>query len=188
MPFLFALPAVAIARISVGKLESETGETLTGAAGTLSMVLAILTVCVPVFIVYLTPKPIIATPTCTSQKVPYAAMVSWGSFIDLLPQGRSSCGAVPEVCLSDFQANRGSNNSSNVMVYDEIFAQAVGKDVRLFESGNMLNGRPHFFIGPAGALNLPNNVIITGCATETLIKGRPSIFSIQTISILDLSH
>jgi hypothetical protein len=38
------------------------------------------------------------------------------------------------------------------------------------------------FLGAAGNLNVPGNAVFGGCARETLVKGRPSIYSIQLIS------
>lgn len=183
MPFFYALPAVGIAEIFSRKQDNETSTSLIRPTGVLSIFLAIPTVFVPILILYLTPKPIFAaTPTCQFEQVPYATIVSAGSYIDLLSDHGTSCGALPEICLDDFQANRGSNDPSDEEVFNELISRANDSAIRIFPAEDMINGRPHFFVSPVSALNFPNNSAISGCATEVLIKGRPSIFAIQTIN------
>jgi hypothetical protein len=74
------------------------------------------------------------------------------------------------------------------MIFDEIISQAANTAVRLFPAEDMINGKPHLFLGPTDALRVPNNSVITGCANEITIKGRPSIYSIQTINVSNFIH
>jgi hypothetical protein len=182
-PFLFALPAVSVTGIFSDQQNREIGGALMRPALLLSIILEILTVCVPVLILHLTPKPVVAAQTCTSDQVPYAAKVNAGSYIDLLPNGPNVCGTLPKDCLNDFKANRSSDDPSNAMVYDEIISHTAQTALRVFPGQDFIGGRPHLFIGPSDGLNVPNNSVITGCAIETLIKGRPSIYSIQSIDV-----
>ncbi len=178
MPFFFALPAIAAAGLLPHR-QDEKGSAVPNAAGTLGIVLAGLTVVVPVIVLFLNPKPAFAAPACTADQVPYAAVFSRGSYIDLKDGGTADCGRLPQLCVRDFKANQGSTDPSDEATYDALMSGAAQSIIRVFPANDLVNGRPHIFVGPAASLNVRNNSVLTGCASETLIKGRPSIYTIQ---------
>jgi len=178
IPFLFILPAIGAAEVLPHNPEEERID-VSLPVKAFAVLLTALAVFVPILILLLTPKPVSMKPICAADRVPFVTVLSPGSYIDLNPEGTTECGTLPELCLHDFQSNRASTDPSDEATYDGLTSQTGFSTIRIFPGNDLVNGRPHIFVGQADALNNPNNTLIQGCATETLIKGRPSIYSIQ---------
>ncbi len=181
MPFVYALPAVAAARWLPGKQPDEMDGGVILPAWMLSVVVMLLTVIAPVLILHLTSKIVAAAQSCAAGQVPYATLFSAGSYVDLVPDQAGACGRVPEVCLRDFGGYSRSNDPSDAAVYEVLITRAQLSAARVFAADDLISGRPHLFVGARDDLKVDNNSVITGCASETVVKGRPSIYSVQTI-------
>ena len=186
LPFFYAIPSAVLTDI-LAKTSPSSGSDAASSyelslVGSLSILLTVCTLFVPVLILRFALPPVFAAPACTAEQVSYAAIIDAGSYIDILPDGTASCGTIPEVCLSVFQANRGSNDPSDAATLDVLVSGASGGAKRIFASTDMVSGRPHLFVGNASGLNVPNHSVITGCAGEARVVGRPSVYVIQTVS------
>jgi hypothetical protein len=182
MPLIYVIPAIAVAALL--RVETlPTGEPrLAPLTSLLAGLIGFLTVLTPIAVLYLTPRPLAVEPSCPAGQVPYHVVTSEGSYIDLVPNRAAACGAVPEVCLSDFQSYTRANDPSDAAVFNQLAAAAEGSTLGVFAGSNLADGRPHLFIGPASALPVGGRASISGCATESQVKGRPSIFTLQTIA------
>ncbi len=153
MPFVYAVPALAIAAFLQPMPSESNGPSYAVPAATFAGVLGVLIILVPVAIRYLTPNVAVTAPSCTEAQSPFVAEVSAGSYIDLVPAGAGTCGTLPEVCLADFQRFSAGNDPSDIAVFDQL-ASAVGNSpVRVFAANNLIDGHPHLFVGPASELD-----------------------------------
>lgn len=182
MPFIYVLPAAGVSKLARSTQDDEPGMSVVRPAWLLSILLGALTVIVPVLVLHLGINMSGMKGSCGSDEVGYGVVASAGSFIDLVPPGGDSCGSLPEVCLADFEHYSKGNDPSDAQVFAELGSRATTSVIRVFAANDLVSGRPHLFVSePLGSV-MPNNAIITGCATETLIKGRPSIYDIKFIS------
>jgi len=180
MPFLYALPAYSIAK-SFSKEHVGEGFPLIKPVRAISGILIALTIVVPVFIMKLARTPTVTTPSCSPGQIPYSVMVSKGSYIDLVPDNTVSCGHIPNVCISDLQNNMGTSDPSDLEVYQILISQADVSIIRVFPADDMIGGKFHLFVGASSELNFQENTIVTGCATNFFVKGRPSIYKIESV-------
>lgn len=181
MPFVYVLAAAALSGIPEREMLGGSPAALAGTALFGALALAALVVVAPLLIRYSSPAPADVASTCGPSQVAYQVGASRGSFIDLVPAGRA-CGHLPEVCLSDFRAHSQSSDPSDKQVYQEIAVQADTARVRIFAGSDLITGRPYLFVLTPQPTEPTSIRVIAGCAAETLIKGRPSVLSIQTIS------
>jgi hypothetical protein len=188
MPFVYALPAVGLAGLTSKEQAPAAPASTPAYVGILAVALSLITLVVPVLIRFNSPVPGHLMAGCETGKVAYEVVVDRGSYIDLVPDGTAACGNLPEVCLGDFQRYTKLNDPSDAQVFDELTSRAAGSTIRVFAANDFYGGRPHLFVvdserlglpSNASPLRLPANAVIGGCATETLVKGRPSIFDIQ---------
>ena len=66
-------------------------------------------------------------------------------------------------------------------VYEQLIGLAESSAVRVFPANDMVSGRPHLFVGPTELLKFRGTALVSGCAIEKQIKGRPSIYTIQAV-------
>jgi len=181
MPFIYLLPAMALAAL-IHSSSAEPVPSFPAASSTaLAVLLGFLTVLIPLGIRYLTPSAAIAAPSCPADQAPYVATVNPGSYIDLIPSG-AACGTVPDVCLADFAAYGRANDPSDAAFFEILSSDAASEPLRLFDASNLLDRRPHVFAAPASLLGVSRTSQISGCAAETQVKGRPSIYLLQSVS------
>jgi hypothetical protein len=100
----------------------------------------------------------------------------------LVPDGSRACGTVPEICVAQLAAYGATNDPSDALVFDQLAASTQNSPARVFVANDLINGRPHFFVAAADQLQISGMALVAGCATETRIKGRPSIYTAQTIA------
>ncbi|MFN2120592.1 MAG: hypothetical protein ACK2T0_09395, partial [Anaerolineales bacterium] len=182
MPFIYLLPALALAAL-IRSSNSEPALSFAAAASTaLAAVLGIVTVLVPLGIRYLATSSTVAAPSCPPDQAPYVAAVNPGSYVDLIPAG-ARCGTLPDVCLAEFNSYGGANDPSDAAFIEAISSHAAGASLRLFDANNLLDGRPHVFAAPHSLPGLTSAGQISGCATETQVKGRPSIYLLQSVTV-----
>ena len=183
MPFVFVLVAIAIGKNYPVTESSQGQDGFVITMKTMSIILGILTVLLPVMILHINKQPVVNTTSCSSAQVPYAVIVNPGSYIDLVPNNITSCGRVPEICLRDFQHNLGSNDPSDQEVYQHFVAWTAGKSLRLFEAQDIVQGEFHFFAGPTADFpNVSKSYVITGCAAKVNVPRRPDIYQIESVT------
>jgi hypothetical protein len=181
MPFVYILPAVAAASLRPKNFADAVPSSLVRPASMLSIGLAAMILIAPVLIRYAVTRPAVEAPICPADQAPFAAMLSTGSYVDLVPGGAAACGRLPDVCLRDFQKYGKSNDPSDAQAYEELIGLAGSSAVRIFPANDMVSGQPHLFIGSTDLLKVWGSALVSGCAVETQIKGRPSIYTIQTV-------
>jgi hypothetical protein len=64
-------------------------------------------------------------------------------------------------------------------VFDQLANAARTSTMRVFVGNDLLQGRPHLFVSPLSAVDEQGERLLAGCAAETKVKGRPSIYSVQ---------
>jgi hypothetical protein len=181
MPFIYILPAVAATGLRATNPADAMRSTLVRPSLMLSVVLAALTLIAPVLIRHTVTRPVATAQICPANQAPFAATLSAGSYVDLVPDGLASCGSLPEVCMRDFQKYSKSNDPSDAQAYDELVGRSGSSVIRVFPANDMVSGRAHLFVGSTEVLKVRGSVLISGCATETQIKGRPSLYTIQAV-------
>ncbi len=183
MPFFFVLAALGIGK-NLPVTESAQGQDgFAVTVKTMSIIMGILTVLLPVIILHIDKQPAVHAVSCPSAQIPYAVAVTPGSYIDLVPNDTTACGRVPEICLRDFQQNIASNDPSDQAIYQHFMAWTAGKSLRLFEAQDIVQGEFHFFTGPAADFpNVSRSYVIAGCATKINVPRRPDIYQIQSVS------
>jgi hypothetical protein len=183
MPFVYALPAVGISLLVNRPRSDEESRSAAWPVWLSSAVLVGAVVILPVLILRFSARAGKTAAQCPAGQVSFQVSPGRGSYIDLVPAGAGSCGRLPEVCLSDFRAYSQSNDPGDVQVYENLTGAASAAPLAVFAGNDLVGGRPHLFVGPHSGFDvLPPNALISGCATETLIKGRPSIYSIQSLN------
>ena len=183
MPFFFVLAAMAVGK-NFSVTESDKGQDgFAVTVKTMSIILGILTVLLPVMILHITKQPAVHAVSCPSAQVSYAVTVNPGSYIDLVPNATTACGRVPEICLRDFQQNIASNDPSDQAIYQHFMAWTAGKSLRLFAAQDIVQGEFHFFAGPTADFpNVSKSYVIAGCATKISVPRRPDIYQIESVS------
>ena len=186
MPFFFGFLAIAFDKsdqksgVSEGKL-LKTVETL-------SVLVIILILIVPVFIQRLSAVPSFDIPLCPPDQVPYVVELHQGSFIDVLPDEETSCGHAPRICASDFQDNSLEmlTDASDAQVYQVLIDNGVstGNGIRVFVGNDLVSKNSYLFTGSASTFQQLDNGLISGCATVKSVKKRPDILQIETGEIL----
>ncbi|MCH7662814.1 MAG: hypothetical protein IH859_02975 [Chloroflexi bacterium] len=168
MPFFFALPAVGISGIiNQHWIPSDiNGLMVRRTARMLSVFLAIITIIIPVMIQRFSPSQSIQAQDCPTGEVPFAIRVDPGSYIDLDPGNSFSCGSLPNICLDDFKANGVEKNIDPFYQSLVIAAESRNDITRIITTNDLLGGKYHFFVGPAGMLQPSDSSrIVTGCGT-----------------------
>ena len=181
MPFFFALIATALPSIGlkekIGLDDRQTGTAL------LSGLLALMTLVMPVFILYLTASPEVALPSCPADQAPYAFRFDPNSYIDIDPSQETPCGKIPSICFNDFTQNSTEKNFN--LFFQELVKQVELQDTatRILTANNLVpRGRFPFFISPVDQLaSIPVRTTITGCATKFATKGYPTIYRIENV-------
>jgi hypothetical protein len=184
MPYLFVLPAVALAGLRPGERGDPASPPLGAASAFVCIVLALLTLVAPVALRSFARPPTPTALSCPVGQVPYAAEVPAGSYVDLVPVGSLACDSVPEICVSQLQEYAASSDPSDAQMFAQLAGFAQSSAARIFAANDLVNGKPHFFAASADALKVPGAALVTGCAAETTIRGRPSIYAIQTITFV----
>ena len=126
---------------------------------------------------------VVSVAELVREEMPYVATLSAGSYIDLMPEGAAACGTLPEVCLKEFRSYTAANDPSDAAVFEQLATAAEASPQRVFEANNLVDARPHVFLGPTLSLEFAGTASVSGCATEIQVKGRPSIYSMRSITI-----
>ena len=184
MPFFFMIPAMGVSQLARWMEQNFTSkEYLYGDSMILhsvSITLVALTLIVPVGIYSFSHKPAYAMPSCPSQQEPFVMEVHQGSYIDLLRDGRTQCGFVPEVCFSDFEKNNTEKKVDDF--YQELLLLTRNNDtnVRIIPAIDLINEEFHYFYVPHGLKDSSSLDVVSGCATEIKTKNQ-SIFRVESI-------
>lgn len=184
IPFLFILPAAALARIQ-GWFEQNAdihqpvlNDDLFSRFA--SGILLVLMVIVPISTYYLHIPPRLNPPVCPAKQNSFAIKVNPGSYIDLSSQETNSCGLIPDICLSEFKKNGTENNIDDF--YQELLtlAQTSRTITRIIPTVNLLDSNFHYFVAAdPGSSLAPTGEVISGCASEIRTKNQ-SIYQIES--------
>jgi hypothetical protein len=184
MPFFFIIPAMGVSQLARWMEQNSTSkEYLYGdsiISRSVSITLVALTLIVPVGIYSFSHKPAYAVPSCPSQQEPFVMEVDQGSYIDLLRDGRTQCGFVPEVCFSDFEKNNTEKKVDDF--YQELLLLTRNNDtnVRIIPAIDLINEEFHYFYVPQGLKDSSALDVVSGCATEIKTKNQ-SIYRVEWI-------
>ena len=184
MPFFFIIPAVALSQLARGMEQKSTSQEYlygdSSASRTASITLVALTVIVPLGIYSFSHKPAYAVPSCPSQQEPFVMEVHQGTYIDLLRDGRTQCGLVPEVCFSDFEKNNTEKQVDDF--YQELLLLTKNNDtnVRIIPAIDLINEEFHYFYVPHSLKGSSSLDVVSGCATEIKTKNQ-SIYQVESI-------
>lgn len=180
MPFVYALPAVALGgRLSRARSWSQAP--VAAPAGLLALGIAALMIPIPVALRHVTATRETPAPSCEPGQVAFAATASAGTYIDLVPDGAAACGRIPNVCLPAFETYASLNDPSDAAVFETLAetARASASVVRVFVGNDLILGRPHVYVVPPQGPQEQQSGVIAGCALEVSIKGRPSLYILQ---------
>ena len=184
MPFFFIIPAVALSHLARGMEQKSTSQEYlygdSSASRIASITLVALTVIVPLGIYSFSHKPAYAVPSCPSQQEPFVMEVHQGTYIDLLRDGRTQCGLVPEVCFSDFEKNNTEKQVDDF--YQELLLLTKNNDtnVRIIPAIDLINEEFHYFYVPHSLKGSSSLDVVSGCATEIKTKNQ-SIYQVESI-------
>jgi hypothetical protein len=184
IPFLFILPASALARIQ-GWFEQNAdihqpvlNDDLFSRYA--SVILLVLMVIVPISTYYLHIPPRLDPPVCPAKQNSFAIKVNPGSYIDLISQEIRSCGLIPDICLSEFKKNGTENNIDDFYQELLILAQTSRTITRIIPTVNLLDSNFHYFVAAdPGSSLAPTGEVISGCASEIRTKNQ-SIYQIES--------
>jgi hypothetical protein len=128
-------------------------------------------------------------PLCPPSQVPYVVELQRDSFIDVLPDEKTSCGHVPRICARDFQNNSLEmlTDTSDAEVYHTLIDNQIstGNSIRVFVGNDLVSKNSYLFTGFVSVFRQIDNGLISGCGTVKTIKKRPDIFQIETGEILE---
>lgn len=185
MPFFFAIPAFGLSRFAKEMEQNSTSRGYTYSDSLVSRgastILLALTLIVPVGVYFLSQKPAYAVPACPPQQEPFVMEVHRGSYIDLIQDGTTRCGPVPEVCLSDFEKNNTEKKVDDY--YQELLLLTKNNDgdVRIVPAIDLVNEEFHYFYVPHGRIKGSSSLdLLLGCATEIKTKNQ-SIYQVESI-------
>ena len=182
VPFFYFPLAITIGEIFSKRFVHEAFSGAVKFSWALSGGVIVLTLFVPVIVKYLKGPSVSVTATCPSGQVAYRTEISPASYIDLVSHGSETCGRAPNVCLSDFVAQNEMNDPSDQAIYRVVLSKAQASDVRFFTAYDAVSGNFVFFLAPLDRIDKLANGVISGCAVETPLDRRPSIYEIQTVS------
>jgi hypothetical protein len=183
MPFFFVVPAVGLrwfikdAQQNVipnNDLQSELV-----VARFLTVILLALTVIAPPVIQSLVQKPGYNLPVCPIEQEPFVVGLHSGSYIDLLKDGSTQCGIVPEVCLNDFEENNTEKTVDDF--YQKIISLTKDSNARIIPAIDLIGEKFHYFYVTHDKLpDVSSFGLISGCATEIETKNQ-SIYQVESM-------
>jgi hypothetical protein len=183
MPFIYSIPAMAISRLfnNQKKAEESRAELPIGLVRTFSILLAMMTIVVPVLTRQFSHKPAVTAPACPARQVPFAVQMYNGAYVNLIPAGKAPCGRVPDICLSDFIANGVEKSVDDF--YQQLAAESESSSniTRIWVANDLIGDDFHFIMDTSGQLPVSSsNQLVVGCAEQ--IRTKPhSIYKIQAI-------
>jgi hypothetical protein len=185
MPFFFILPAFGLSRLGK-RFEPPAASTKDWHLGPLSsrslaIVLLTLTLLAPVVTYLLGQQPAYPVPACPSELRPFVIQVYRNSYIDLVKDGASRCGFVPEVCLHDFEANNVEKSVDDYYQHLLLVVQRAEETVRIVPAIDWVQEKFHYFYFPKDKIQQASSDILSGCATEVDTKNQ-SIYQVEQLS------
>ncbi len=177
--FFFAAPAIGIAWLSRSapqKIISDLQNEFTIPRFASIMIVA-LTVFAPPLIFRVGHKPAHTTPVCSAEQKPFVIENQPGSYIDLIKDGSTPCGALPSVCVNDFETNNVERSVDDF--YQELsrLVQNEASNARLISGFDLVAERSRYVyishaLFPNGAL--PD--LIAGCAVRIVTKNQTILY------------
>ncbi|HEY2980406.1 MAG TPA: hypothetical protein VGJ22_04425 [Anaerolineales bacterium] len=166
MAFFLALPAYAV---NVWRAPAQAAPELLPSRPleALATVLLLLTLVLPPLL-RVTRDPVLVTaPACPDGQLPYVIELDPRSYVNIVPDGVSACGGLPNVCSSDFVAN-GTEKSIDDFFQALMEVSGSSQEVtHLVPAVNLIDDKFHYFIGPAARFEAAgSNHLLAGCAVE----------------------
>jgi hypothetical protein len=185
MPFFFILPAVALAQFHEWSRQDERpdehGQGVVLSAYSGSILLLGLMLIVPVFAYNLHMRAQAANPVCINKQFSFTIRAHPDSYIDVIAPAASSCGLIPNICLSEFKKNGTEYNTDDF--FQELVSLTTGSQTvtRIIPTVNLRDATFHYFVvADPGLLLVPDGQVVSGCATEIRTKNQ-SIYQIESI-------
>ena len=169
MPFFFLL-MVSVIRSSPARKQNssdaENNHIFKLVVNTLSIVLVFMTLIFPILVQKIIKADTILPFDCLKKEIPFAVKINPGSFIDLIPNETSSCGFLPNICLSDFETYGKEKNID--AFFQELLntAKDYGSISRIFIGNNLIDNKEKFFMVNIDQINISAPSFITGCAIK----------------------
>ena len=185
MPFFFVLPAVAIRQLQLGTNQILQFENDTPAEWMIyrfgSAALLILVVIAPVAIKSLGVPPPLELPGCPSEQKPFILEFHPGSYLDLVKDGSSICGFIPDVCLDDFEGNNIELTTDDFYQVLLSLVKSDDSNARIIPASDLIENNFHYFYFSYPFLreNMSTN-LLSGCAVE-LRTNNQSIYKVESI-------
>ena len=151
------------------------------ASRSFSIGVSALTVIAPLVIFSFGQKPAYVVPVCPSQQEPFVIEFHAGSYIDLIKDGSTECGLIPEVCFNNFEENNVEKNVDDY--YQALFLLAANDpaNARIISAIDWVQNQAHYFYIPHDKLRGGSSSgLISGCADEITTQNQ-SIYEVKSI-------
>ena len=151
VPFLFAfmvLGVPALWLVKTGESETRLMGSFTKISRIMSILLVLFITIGPVLTMNLARPPAIGTGTCAAGQTPAVVRYTRGAYVDILPDGSTSRGLSPSLCLEDFR-NNGADQTT-----DDFFNELVALNdeessgMRLWAGVDWISRQYYFILLP----------------------------------------
>lgn len=185
MPFFYVLPAVGLRHLikevkqNLASKDVWYAEPITFRST--SIVLLLLTLVVPIATHALSQKSPFTVPACAAPQKPFIIHAYQGSYIDLIKDNTSSCGAIPDVCLNDFEKNNIEKSTDDYYQHLLHFAKSNEGNIRIIPALDLVQEKFHYFYFPQLDRSRSDSLgLLMGCASEVETKNQ-SVYLVETI-------
>lgn len=146
-----------------------------------SVILIFLIFVMPIGLRALRQKPFHTVPACPPQQRPFVIEAYRGSYIELIKEGTTPCGFVPEVCSRDFEEHNTEKSSDDF--YQHLLLLTAGSEgnVRIIPSMDLVQEKFHYFYVSRDILAAGSSFdLIAGCATPLETKSQ-SVYLVESV-------
>ncbi len=185
MPFVFVLPAVGVARLSREFSQDDVPQSNRWKEMFIlrlsSVTFLVLTLLIPIGIYTFRQRPAFVAPACPSHQIPFVIESPPRVYIDLIKDGTTRCGFLPEVCLSDFERNNTEKLTDDY--YHTLMSLVASEDgnVRIIPALDLVEQDFHYFFVPDEKLSINSAASsMSGCAVEIKTKNQ-SIYYVESM-------
>lgn len=181
MPFFFAMLAVGTSRSGHDEIPAADNGDVYFLRG-FGISLLALTVLLPPVTLRASSLPALDAPVCSPEQRPFAINLHPGSYIDLIQEGKGSCGLVPTICFADFRQRNTELQIDDFYQQLDTLAASSGSGIRIIPTLNLLDGYFQYFVATdPGLFENSTRKTVSGCATRILTENQ-RIFLIESVS------
>jgi len=186
MPFFYAIPAVGVGwllkNIQTKAMSLGHSRIEWIAPRFISLTMLGLILFLPPMLYKVGHKPAHQVPACLPEQKPFVIELHPRSYIDLVKDGSTQCGSVPEVCLSASQKNNDEKSTDDFYQALYNFTDNTTADIRIIPAFELVAEKMHyFFISRDKLPDDPLPALLSGCATRIITKNQ-TIFQVETIN------